>query len=117
MIESIKNNLNNYNNRFLIIISNSKSIKYYIENLLNSENKNYKFVIGSEFDLDKNDSEKKGKYRVDLNFRLIVIINKNQLDKKKSDFQSLNIFERHIFNFRNILNEKRINFPKNYLTI
>ena len=81
---------------------------------MNSINKNYKFIIRSEFDLDKNDSEKKGKYRVDLNFRLIIIITKNQLDKKKSDFQSLNIFEKHIFNFRNILNEKQINFPKKY---
>ena len=136
IIESIKNNLNNYNNRFLMVISNSKSIKYYIENLLNSENKNYKFIIGSEFDLDKNDSEKKEKYKenllkkikllihedivlilnsvefifpylydlfleVDLNFRLIVIITINELEKIKSDFQSLNIFEKYIFNLIN----------------
>ena len=147
IIESIKGNLYNYNNRPLMIISNSISIKYYIENLMNSENKNYKVIIGSEFHLDKNDSEKKEIFKenilnqiklllhediililndtefifpyiydlfleVDSNFRLIVLITKNQLDKIKSDFPLFNIFEKHILNFGNILDEKQMNLAQ-----
>ena len=147
IIESIKNNINDYNYRPLMIITNTKSIKYYIENLLNSENKNYKVIIGSEFHLDKNDSEKKENYKenilnkiklllhediililnntefifpyiydlfleVDSNFRLIALITKNQLDKIKSNFHAFNFFEKHILNFRNILDEKQMNLAK-----
>ena len=114
---------------------------------MNSENKNYKVIIGSEFHLDKNDSEKKEIFKenilnqiklllhediililndtefifpyiydlfleVDSNFRLIVLITKNQLDKIKSDFSLFNIFEKHILNFGNILDEKQMNLAQ-----
>ena len=147
IFELIKDNLNDDNGRFLMIISNSYEMKYYIKNFLNSENKNYKYIEISEFCLDKNDNNKSEKYKEDVlnkikllineeiilvvnnaefvyhslydlflgvnsNFKLILLIAEDQLDKIKLDNKNINIFEKHIFNLRNALNESQINFAK-----
>ena len=52
ILECIKDNLNDYNSRFLMLVANSTIMKY-LESVLNSQKKNYIFMTGSKFQFDK----------------------------------------------------------------
>ena len=62
ILECIKDNLNDYNSRFLMLVVNSTIIKY-LENVLDSQGKDYVFLIGSQFISDKKAAEKGGGYK------------------------------------------------------
>ena len=65
IIDCIKDNLNDYNSRFLMLVANSSIIKY-LENILKTERKDYIFFTGSQFKMDKKAAEKGGGYSEDL---------------------------------------------------
>ena len=65
ILECIKDNLNDYNSRFLMLVADSTIMKY-LENVLYSQQKNYIFMTGSKFRLDKKAAEKGGGYSEDL---------------------------------------------------
>ena len=65
ILECIKDNLNDYNSRFLMLVANSTIIKY-LENVLDSQGKDYIFLTGSQFQQDKKAAEKGGGYSEDL---------------------------------------------------
>ena len=166
ILESIKDNLNDYNSRFLMLVANSTIIKY-LENVLDSQGKDYIFLTGSQFQQDKKAAEKGGGYSEDLlnkiqyqmskesvlilknleviypslyelfnqnyikigekyfskiafassksssevnkNFRVILLITQQQLEKMKVDPPLLNRFEKQIVSFKDSLTEKQIN--------
>ena len=170
ILDCIKDNLNDYNSRFLMLVANSTIIKY-LENVLESQNKNYIFLTGSQFQQDKKAAEKGGGYSEDLlnkiqyqmskdsvlilknleviypslyelfnqnyikignkyfskisfahsrastevnkNFRVILLITKQQLDKMKVDPPLLNRFEKQIVSFKDSLNPNQIILAEN----
>ena len=165
ILECIKDNLNDYNSRFLMLVSNSTIMKY-LENVLDSQKKDYVFSTGSQFKLDKKAAEKGGGYSEDLlnkiqyliskdnvlilknleviypslyelfnqnytkigdkyfskiafassksssevhrNFRIILLVTQDQLNKMQVDPPLLNRFEKQIVSFRDSLNENQI---------
>ena len=165
ILECIKDNLNDYNSRFLMLVANSTIIKY-LENVLDSQGKDYVFLTGSQFSSDKKAAEKGGGYSEDLlnkiqylmskdnvlilknleviypslyelfnqnytkmgdkyfskiafassksstevhrNFRVILLITQEKLDKMKVDPPLLNRFEKQIVSFKDSLNENQI---------
>ena len=169
ILECIKDNLNDYNSRFLMLVANSTIIKY-LENVLTSQGKDYVFLTGSQFQSDKKAAEKGGGYSEDLlnkiqylmskdnvvilknleviypslyelfnqnyskigdkyfskiafassksssevhrNFRVILLITQDQLDKMKVDPPLLNRFEKQIVSFKDSLNETQINLAQ-----
>jgi len=173
ILECIKDNLNDYNSRFLMLVANSTIIKY-LENVLDSQGKDYIFLTGSQFQQDKKAAEKGGGYSEDLlnkiqyqmskdsvlilknleviypslyelfnqnyikignkyfskiafassksssevnkNFRVILLITQQQLEKMKVDPPLLNRFEKQIVSFKDSLNEKQINLAKSLTT-
>ena len=170
ILECIKDNLNDYNSRFLMLVANSTIIKY-LENVLDSQKKDYMFLTGSQFQQDKKSAEKGGGYSEDLlnkiqyqmskdsvlilknleviypslyelfnqnyikignkyfskisfayskastevnkNFRVILLITQQQLDKMKVDPPLLNRFEKQIVSFKDSLNQNQINLAEN----
>ena len=172
ILECIKDNLNDYNSRFLMLVANSTIIKY-LENVLDSQGKDYIFLTGSQFQQDKKAAEKGGGYSEDLlnkiqyqmskdsvlilknleviypslyelfnqnykiignkyfskiafassksssevhrNFRVILLITQQQLDKMKVDPPLLNRFEKQIVSFKDSLNEKQIELAENLI--
>ena len=173
ILECIKDNLNDYNSRFLMLVANSTIIKY-LENVLDSQGKDYIFLTGSQFQQDKKAAEKGGGYSEDLlnkiqyqmskdsvlilknleviypslyelfnqnyikignkyfskiafassksssevnkNFRVILLITQQQLEKMKVDPPLLNRFEKQIVSFKDSLNEKQITLAKSLTT-
>ena len=173
ILECIKDNLNDYNSRFLMLVANSTIIKY-LENVLDSQGKDYIFLTGSQFQQDKKAAEKGGGYSEDLlnkiqyqmskdsvlilknleviypslyelfnqnyikigdkyfskiafassksssevhkNFRVILLITQQQLDKMKVDPPLLNRFEKQIVSFKDSLNENQINLANNLVS-
>ena len=169
ILECIKDNLYDYNSRFLMLVANSTIIKY-LENVLDSQKKDYVFLTGSQFSKDKKAAEKGGGYSEDLlnkiqylmskdsvlilknleviypslyelfnqnytkigdkyfskiafassksssevhrNFRVILLITQEQLDKMKVDPPLLNRFEKQIVSFRDSLTETQINLAQ-----
>ena len=173
ILECIKDNLNDYNSRFLMLVANSTIIKY-LENVLEEQGKDYIFLTGSQFQQDKKAAEKGGGYSEDLlnkiqyqmskesvlilknleviypslyelfnqnylkigdkyfskiafassksssevnkNFRVILLITQQQLEKMKVDPPLLNRFEKQIVSFKDSLNEKQINLASDLIT-
>ena len=169
ILECIKDNLNDYNSRFLMLVANSTIIKY-LENVLDSQGKDYIFLTGSQFQQDKKAAEKGGGYSEDLlnkiqfqmskdsvlilknleviypslyelfnqnykkignkyfskiafassksssevhtNFRVILLITQQQLEKMKVDPPLLNRFEKQIVSFKDSLNERQKELAK-----
>ena len=165
ILECIKDNLNDYHSRFLMLVANSTIIKY-LENVLESQRKDYIFLTGSQFQDDKKAAEKGGGYSEDLlnkiqyqmskdcvlilknleviypslyelfnqnyikignkyfskiafassksssevnrNFRVILLITQDQLNKMKVDPPLLNRFEKQIVSFKDSLTENQI---------
>ena len=165
ILECIKDNLNDYNSRFLMLVANS-SIMKYLESVLYIENKNYIFMTGSKFQFDKKAAEKGGGYSEDLlnkiqflmsrnnvvilknleviypslyelfnqnyikiadkyftkiafanfktssevnkQFRVILLVTKEKLNKMKIDPPLLNRFEKQIISFKDSLNNEQI---------
>ena len=52
ILKCIFDNLNDFQSRFLMIISNNSMQNFLIDSLLKQENKKYKILIGSKFDDD-----------------------------------------------------------------
>ena len=78
ILECIKDNLYDYNSRFLMLVANSTIIKY-LENVLDSQNKDYVFLTGSQFVLDKKAAEKGGGYSEDLLNKIQYLMSKDNV--------------------------------------
>ena len=78
ILECIKDNLYDYNSRFLMLVANSTIIKY-LENVLDSQNKDYVFLTGSQFALDKKAAEKGGGYSEDLLNKIQYLMSKDNV--------------------------------------
>ena len=78
ILECIKDNLNDYNSRFLMLVANSTIIKY-LENVLDSQGKDYVFLTGSQFTSDKKAAEKGGGYSEDLLNKIQYLMSKDNV--------------------------------------
>ena len=158
ILSCIKNNLEDENGRHLILINNNSKIETLIELILKSLKKNYRFILGSKLEKDKNneyylektmniishmkndqiiilknleniysrfdelfnknfyqienseytrifiDSSTFERHIVNKNFRCIILLEKNEIDKFNKSF--LNRFEKHLISFESLLSEK-----------
>ena len=75
ILECIKDNIKDYN-RFLKLVANSTIIKY-LENVLDSQGKDYVFLTGSQFISDKKAAEKGGGYSKDLLNKIQYLMSKD----------------------------------------
>ena len=174
IIECIKDNLYDYNSRYLMLVTNSTIMKY-LEHVLDSQNKSYIFLTGSKFLKDKKAAEKGGGYSEDLlnkiqihmssdcvlilknleliypslyelfnqnykkigdkyfsriafansrlssevnsQFRVVLLITQDQLNKMKVDPPLLNRFEKQIITFKESLTESQLQIAQKILKI
>ena len=161
VLERIKENINDSNSRYLLVISKSSVSTFLLSSILNEDNKEYSFYIGSKFKADLNTEEyalkvlnkiqshmengnilimkdlesvypamydlfnqnftvlsNKNYARlavgssvntfsfVNDNFRCIIDVDKDQINKEEAPF--LNRFEKHIMSFEYLLNKEQI---------
>ena len=108
ILECIKDNLNDYNSRFLMLVANSTIVKY-LENILKTEKRRYIFLTGSVFKNDKKAAQKGGGYSEDL-------LNKIQFQITKDDILILKDLEIIYPSLYELFNQNYTKIGKKYYT-